>query len=53
METRYFVNASGQYLGAFCGEEAIAAVPEEAVEVPAPPHAAHHVWNGYGWTIPA
>ncbi|MFQ5783619.1 MAG: hypothetical protein ACE5H8_02195 [Alphaproteobacteria bacterium] len=44
--TRYFVDASNSYIGAFDGDDALARVPSGAVEVPAPPeHADLEVWN--------
>ena len=43
--TKYFIDNTGKYIGAFSGGEP----PEGAIEVPnAPAHAAQK-WNGAGW----
>lgn len=49
METKYYVDSEGSYIGGFCGEAAMALVPEDAAEVPGAPLAAWWIWNGEGW----
>jgi len=45
MKTKYYVNDSGEYVGAFSG-----ALPSVgAVEVPEPPEHARDLWNGESW----
>ena len=55
MDTRYFVDEVGRYLGAFaasfiCGEIIQADPPEGAIEVPVAPSDARQVWNGEAWS---
>lgn len=46
IETKYFVDSSGIYIGGFCGAEP----PEGSIEVPnAPAHAIDEIWNGSDW----
>ncbi len=47
-KTLYFVNKSGEYVGAFCGVEP----PAGSVEVPFPPEDARQKWNGKGYDSP-
>lgn len=48
--TKYFVDASGNYVGAFDGAEP----PAGSVEVPFAPDDARQVWNGSAWgPVPA
>lgn len=47
--TRFFVDASGAYIGGFFG----AVPPAGAVEVPSAPPSAAHVWLGGVWALPA
>lgn len=50
METKYFVDANGVYLGGFQGETAISLVPQDAIEVQSPPSHSGDTWNGGDWT---
>ena len=45
MTARYFVDASGIYLGAYEGAEP----PDAALEVPEPPEHAAQIWGGDDW----
>lgn len=45
METKYFVDADGKYIGAFTGVEP----PDGAVEVPVAPSDARQMWNNEAW----
>lgn len=45
MQTKYYSDAAGKYLGGFAGAEP----PEGAIEVPFPPRFAHAIWNGAGY----
>lgn len=47
--TRFFVKPDGSYIGGFDGAGALALVPADAIEVPAPPEDARQVWNGGAW----
>lgn len=47
--THYFVTALGAYIGGFCGEDALALVPDGAVEVSSAPSHASDVWDGSAW----
>ena len=49
METKFYIDASGKYLGGYAG----AAPPAGAIEVPAPPDHALKQWNGTAWVSPA
>ncbi|WP_296084163.1 hypothetical protein [uncultured Agrobacterium sp.] len=47
---RYFVNASGSYLGSYFGpDESIPADLLGQQEVPAPPDDGRQIWNGVEW----
>lgn len=48
MQTKYYSDAVGKYLGGFAGAEP----PEGAIEVPFPPDHAGDVWNGSTWVTP-
>lgn len=48
MTQRFFVDASGNYLGSFDG----AAPPPGAVEVPSAPVDARQKWTGSAWSAP-
>lgn len=53
METKYYVDVDGNYIGGFCGEGAMDLVPEGAVEVANPPPiCAWQKWNGTDWDAP-
>lgn len=45
METKYFVNAAGDYLGGFCGSKP----PKGAVEVPTAPNHGLDKWVNGAW----
>lgn len=47
MSMKYFVDGSGNYLGAFVGYE-----PEGGIEVDTPPVKASQTWNGAEWSEP-
>ena len=46
--TRYFVDASGAYLGGFDGAEP----PAGSIEVAGPPEHGACTWNGAAWSDP-
>ena len=50
METKYYIDQSGNYIGGFCGLGALALVPVDAIEISTPPpiHASQ-VWSGSAW----
>jgi hypothetical protein len=47
--TKYFVDASGKYLGGFDGSEP----PVDSIEVPNPPAHGLDVWDGTAFVTPA
>lgn len=49
MTTRYFIDASGKYLGAFVSG---AKPPTAGVEVDSPPEDARQLWTGSEWVDP-
>lgn len=50
METLYYVDVNGNYLGGFCGDTGL--LPDTAVEVPERP-SGDHVWNNGDWEMDA
>lgn len=52
VDTRFFFSAEGNYLGGFSGEEAVALVPEDAIEVAEPPNDARDTLGGLGQIVP-
>lgn len=46
MKTKYYVNASGTYIGGFAGAEP----PAGAIEVPTAPQDARQVWQSNDWS---
>jgi len=51
METHFFVDTDGNYIGGFCGEAALLLVPEGAIEVSIAPNCAWYHWNGTSWEV--
>ena len=51
METKYYVDINGNYIGGYCGAEALALVPKGAIEVPSAPNNALDTWNGTEWIV--
>lgn len=46
METKYYVDVAGVYLGGFAGAEP----PAGAIEIQAPPEHGHQIWMFPGWS---
>lgn len=44
METKYYVDAGGRYLGGFAGAQ-----PEGGIEVATAPNHARDIWSGMAW----
>lgn len=47
MNTKFFVNNAGVYLGGFAGDTGV--IPSGAIEVPGAPSHAKDVWDGQAW----
>jgi hypothetical protein len=48
METKYYIDSAGNYIGAFCGNHGINI--SMYIEVPYGPEKASNIWDGVQWT---
>lgn len=48
MKSKFYIDAEGNYLGAFCGAEP----PDGSIEVPEPQPQFDSVWDGSKWQTP-